>query len=101
EKKREELRNEAIKVANEKKLPLDLVDFMLGENQETTNTNLETLEKVFSSHTQQIVEERLKGGYKPPSNNDGKTLTIEAIQNMSEDEINENWEAVQQVLQDS
>ncbi|MDX8367852.1 DUF4355 domain-containing protein [Cytobacillus sp. IB215665] len=101
EKKREELKNQAIKVANDKKLPLDIVDYFLGEDQETTTKNLASLEKVFNSHTQKIVDERLKGGYKPPGDNSGKTLTLEAIKNMSEDEINENWDAVQEVMKEN
>ncbi len=99
EKVKETLTNKAIKVANEKKLPLDLVDFFISEDEEKTTANLAKLEEVFNKHAQSLVEERLKGsGYTPPANLDGKTLTLDMIKGMSEADIQKNWEAVQQVL---
>jgi len=64
---RKELANKALKIAQEKKLPLELVDFLIGADESTTLGNLTALEKVFTTHIEAVVAERLKGGYVPPS----------------------------------
>ena len=66
ESKRKELINLALKTTQEKKLPTELVDYFIGDSEETTIKNLEALEKVFNEKVNQVAEERLKGGYKPP-----------------------------------
>lgn len=67
EKIREQLTNKALKVATEKGLPADLVDYFIGQDEETTNKNLETLEKVFTDKLENSVKERLKdNSYTPP-----------------------------------
>ncbi|MBY6878679.1 DUF4355 domain-containing protein [Clostridium botulinum] len=68
EKIKEQLTNKALKIATEKGLPNDLVDYFIGQDEETTNKNLETLEKVFTDKLETTVKERLKGNsYTPPS----------------------------------
>lgn len=100
EKQRERLTTQAIKIASEKKLPLQLVDFFIGSDESTTTANLTALEKSLQSAIQQQVEQRLKGdGYTPPADSTGKTLTLDAIKGMSQDEINKNWDQVKQALQ--
>lgn len=100
EKQRERLTSQAIKTASEKKLPLQLVDFFIGADEESTNANLSVFEKSLQSAIQQQVEQRLKGdGYTPPADSTGKTFTLDAIKGMSSDEINKNWDQVKQVLQ--
>lgn len=42
---KKELTNKALKIATEKGLPTDLVDYFIGQDEEATNKNLETLEK--------------------------------------------------------
>ncbi|MFT4413904.1 DUF4355 domain-containing protein [Fredinandcohnia humi] len=99
EKQREILTNQAIKIASDKKLPLPLVDFFIGADEETTNANLEVLESVFQSSVQSIVEQRLKGdGYNPPRENHKGTLTLDSLKGMSQAEINQNWDSVKQLL---
>jgi uncharacterized membrane-anchored protein YjiN (DUF445 family) len=101
EKLRETLINKAIKIANEKKLPLDLIDFLVADNEENTIKNIEKLEQVFSKYIEEIVEERLKGsGYVPPSSGDSG-LTFEKIKSMSQDEINKNWDKIQAFLKNN
>lgn len=94
---RKELTNKALKVAQEKKLPTDLIDYFIGKDEETTLKNLEVLEQTFNKHIENLIEERLKNGYKPPKDN-AKTLTIEDIQNMKPDEINKNWDKIKEIL---
>ncbi len=67
EKVKEALTNKALKIATEKKLPLELVDFLIGADETATLSNLTALEKVFATHIEAVVTERLKGGYVPPS----------------------------------
>ncbi len=65
---KKELTNKALKIATEKGLPTDLVDYFIGQDEETTNKNLETLEKVFTNKLETTVKERLKdNSYTPPS----------------------------------
>lgn len=90
EKQRETLTNKAIKIANEKKIPLDLVDYFISDNEEKTVSNLAKLEEVFNSHAQKIVEERLKGGsYTPP---DDKNNPKADYEKMSMEEYAKQWQ---------
>lgn len=99
EKQREVLTNKAIKIANEKHLPLSLVDFFIAENEESTVENLSVLEEVFSKSVQGEVEKRLKGdGYTPPKDNKKNNITLDVIKNMSQEEINKNWDSVKEIL---
>jgi hypothetical protein len=64
---RKELTNKALKLATEKKLPIEIIDFLIGETEEVTMSNLTKFETVFNSHVQALVEERIKGdSYVPP-----------------------------------
>lgn len=85
EKTKESLTNKAIKVANEKKIPLDLIDFIIGNDEDNTLKNIEKLEGILNVHIQSAVEERLKstGSYTPPSGGGGKGLTKEDFTKMS------------------
>ncbi|MGF7050092.1 hypothetical protein J2T13_004615 [Paenibacillus sp. DS2015] len=100
EKQREQLTIQAIKIASEKKLPLQLVDFFIGVDESTTTANLAAFEQSLQLAVQQQVEQRLKGdGYTPPQDSTGKKFTLDAIKGMSQDEINKNWDQVKQALQ--
>ncbi|MBU3112125.1 DUF4355 domain-containing protein [Clostridium lacusfryxellense] len=62
-----DLTNSAMKIAQEKKLPMDLMDFFIGVDEPTTIANLGKLEGVFATHIEKMVAERLKGsGSTPP-----------------------------------
>lgn len=68
EKQREILKNKALTVAAEKKLPItNIVDLLLGKDEESTLENIGRLETVFGDSVQSAVEERLKSdSYIPP-----------------------------------
>lgn len=87
EEKRQILMNKALLKADEKKLPKEIVSYFLGDDEEQTDQNLTKLEEIFNQHITSAVEERLKGGYKPPKNDDSKT----DISKMSMDEYAEYW----------
>ncbi|UMY53515.1 DUF4355 domain-containing protein [Paenibacillus peoriae] len=100
EKQRERLTSQAIKIASEKKLPLPLVDFFIGADEDATTANLAMLEQSLQLAIQQQVEQRLKGdGYTPPASSTGSTFTLDSIKGMSPNEINQHWDQVKQVLQ--
>lgn len=84
---RQILMNKALLKADEKKLPKEIVSYFLGEDEDSTTTNLTKLEEIFNNHISKEIEERLKGGYKPPKNEDNKT----DISKMSMEEYAEYW----------
>ena len=88
EEKRQILMNKGLLKADEKKLPKDLVSYFLGEDENSTFTNLDKLESIFNSHISTAVEERLKNGYKPPANNNNNNIDISK---MSMDEYAKYW----------
>ena len=72
---RKDLTNKALKLATEKKLPVDIIDYFIGDNEEGTISNLEKFEKIFNEGLASAVEEKVKSGsYAPPAGDDsGKT----------------------------
>lgn len=83
EKQREALQNKAMRLAGEKGLPLELVSFFVGENEETTQQNMGKLEETFASAVQKSLETRLKtDSYTPPASGAGST----GLENLSMDE---------------
>ena len=99
EKLHEVLTSKAIKTASDKNLPLNLVDFFIAQDEEATINNLKVLEESFNKEVQKAVEKRLKNeGYNPPKDTSGNTLTLETIKNMSQAEINNNWDKVKEIL---
>ncbi|WP_338627511.1 DUF4355 domain-containing protein [Clostridium baratii] len=55
----------------EKKIPSKLIDFVLGEDEDSTNANIELFENSMKNYIDAQVQERLNSGYKPPVD-DGK-----------------------------
>lgn len=94
--KKQMLLNKGILHADTKKLPKDLVEFLLGEDEQSTIANIDKLETVFNPYVNSQVEERLKSGYKPSNDDKGglKTYTTTDLANMSIEEINANWDKV-------
>ena len=77
--KKQTLINKAILKSDEKKLPKELVEYFLGQDEDSTYKNLETLEKVFTTHVNSIVEEKLKSGYRPPKDGGSTDPELEKI----------------------
>ncbi|UDF17595.1 DUF4355 domain-containing protein [Bacillus pumilus] len=57
---REKLVNTALKVADKKMLPKDVIDFFIGENEESTIENLGKLEESFNAAVQAAVDAKFK-----------------------------------------
>jgi polyhydroxyalkanoate synthesis regulator phasin len=69
---RGELVNKAFKVADEKALPKDVIDFFIGENEEKTLENLSKFEETYTAALQKAVDERFKtGGREVPGGDKG------------------------------
>lgn len=62
-----------------KKLPTDLVNFIVGADEDSTNKNLEALEKVFNAHDEAIKTEILKDGTYKPGGQGGAKPTEESV----------------------
>jgi len=75
--KRKELMNTAIKKANEKGLPVDLLDFFVSDDEETTTANLAKLEETYNKAVQASVENKFKQGGRN-FNNDGSNNKADA-----------------------
>lgn len=64
---RKDITNKALKVAQEKKLPTDLIDYIVSDDEETTMKNMDKLTDIFAKHDEAIKTELLKGNsYTPP-----------------------------------
>lgn len=57
---RETLVNKALKAADEKKLPKDVIDFFIGDNEDSTLENLSKLEESFNAAVQAAVDVKFK-----------------------------------------
>ena len=76
---KKDLTNNALKTMTEKKLPADLVNFIVGQDEDSTNKNLKTLEDIFSKHDEAIKTEILKDGTYKPAGQGGAEPTEESI----------------------
>lgn len=92
QRERQELTNKALKIADEKHLPKDVLDFFIGENEDTTKANLNKLEQTFSSAVQAGVDAKFKqngrnvthGGSGDKEGTFGKKLAEQNKQNNGE-----------------
>lgn len=65
---RKELTNKALKKMTDEGLPTDLVDFLVGADEETTTKNIDLFKEKFTSKLETTVKERLKdNSYTPPA----------------------------------
>ena len=62
ESKRKDLETKALKLAQDKALPTEIVNFFVGEDEETTSANLDTLKQHLDATIQTQVDERFKAG---------------------------------------
>lgn len=69
-----EIKNQAILMLDEKKLPKELLDLIVSDDLENTRSNIEALEKVFNPYIQSAVEERVKSNSYTPPKGDGSTI---------------------------
>lgn len=76
---RKDLLNEATKYALEKKIPVKLAEKFLGEDLESTKTNLDSFAEDWSKGLETMVNEKMKSNsYVPGKGSDGNPLSIGA-----------------------
>lgn len=94
EKTHERLKNVALKTAADKGLPINLVDYFIGEDEEKTVKNLSNFEEVFNSKLEETVKSKLKdGSYTPPKGESkSSNYTIDELELKSPEEINKIFE---------
>lgn len=67
-----ELANKATTLATQKGLPVDLVPYFVGQDEETTLANIGNLETIYQKHLQASVEAKFKeNGRTPPGSGGG------------------------------
>jgi len=74
---RKDLTNKTLKQFQDAKLPSELVDFMVGADEEQTNKNVEALTKLFAAHDEKIRTEFAKSNSYTPPNGDKTNLTAD------------------------
>lgn len=84
-----DLINYATKIANDKNLPVELVENFVGADKDSTKANLETLESAFNAAVERVVTDKLSASHKPASNETDKTLSFEELSKLSNKEIND------------
>lgn len=100
EKLRESLKNKALTLATEKKLPIQLIDYFIGQDEESTLQNLAKFEEVWTQNLQALVEEKLKTSGVNPKDSSAttQTFTREQIEAMTPEEIQKNWDLIKDQL---
>ncbi|MCX2811545.1 DUF4355 domain-containing protein [Bacillus sp. ChL18] len=64
----EKMKSIALKTASDKKIPADLIDLLVSDNEEVTLGNLTKFEESMKPYIQEQVEDRLKNSsYTPPA----------------------------------
>ena len=66
--KKETLKNLAIKKLTEKGLPVDLTDYLIGSDEESTEKTLAAYEQVLESYKKTLTEQLLKNNGREPAN---------------------------------
>ena len=85
---RKDLTNKALTVATEKGLPIDLISYFVGADEDSTTANLEKLETAFNTEVEKVVTKRLGKSHKPDAGDDSQELTPEELASMSIEDIN-------------
>lgn len=66
----------------EKNIPSNLIDFVLGDDEDSTNANITLFENTMQSYINNQVQSKLNNGYKPPTNEETATAkTYESLLN--------------------
>ncbi len=61
-----ELSNKAVQIATQKNLPVELINYFVGQDEETTLLNLDVLEAAFQKKLETAVDEKFKDGGRSP-----------------------------------
>lgn len=96
---RRELRAEALNQLGEKKLPTKLADILDYSSADACTKSIESVTAAFQEAVAEGVAAATKGGKPPKAAPDGgRIYSREELASMSPEEINSNWDAVQESL---
>lgn len=97
EKVKLDLSSKYTKVLNEKSLPVEFMDFILNEDEQIIESNIDKIEKIIGMAINDGVANKLGGSnYTPPKNDPpAKKFTVEDLKNMSASEINAHWDDIE------
>lgn len=71
---------------SEKKIPSNLIDFLLGDNEETTDANITLFENSMKTYVDNQVKERIsKGSYTPPDGDKGTGKSYQDLLDNADD----------------
>ncbi len=94
-----ELRATAKDTLAEKGLPTALAECLDYSSAENCNKSIDEVGKAFEKAVQDAIADRIKGGKTMKKAVGNTTLTMDDVKKMSPQEINENWEEIQQLMQ--
>ena len=77
--KKETLKNQAIKKLTEKGLPVDLTDYLIGQDEETTDQALSTYEKALENFKKSVTEGILKTKGRAPAQTETEPQNIDVL----------------------
>lgn len=77
--KKETLKNQAIKKLTEKGLPVDLTDYLIGQDEETTDQALTTYEKALENFKKSVTEGILKTKGRVPAQTETEPQNIDVL----------------------
>lgn len=80
ENKKKDLFASATKKANEVGLPIDMVDFLIGNDEETTIANIDKIHNIFNNHINKGVDERFKQRGSNPAGTGGSGSGIKVTE---------------------
>jgi hypothetical protein len=91
ERQKERLKNKALNELTQSGLPTQLADLVIGNDEESTLTRLETIKGLWDNGMKQQVESKFKENGRQPAESPNKVekLTKEQIAKMSPEKINE------------
>ena len=89
--------NSTSKVLASNNLPIEFADFLIAENDEATTQRVDLFKNAFNEALEKALVERLKGNTPKTSTVQTKTFTVNDIKNMSAEEINKNWEQIKNI----
>lgn len=89
-----------IELLKENDLPLEVKDFLMGKDEESTVSNIKVFKDMFSKAVEQAVEGRFKSSGKDHKTGDTTSVryTHDMLKTMSATEINANWDQIQKDL---
>lgn len=86
----EALKTKALTAATAKGVPADIIDLVIGKDEESTTGNIDKISAAFNAYAQKVVDQKFKeSGKTPPASGgaDKSQLTREQLNNMSPQDI--------------